>query len=82
MSERTQHTRACMRENMGRRYGDAFYHKHDKRHHLEYRRHCRSHPITILRNQDHLEIIKSQPDLLRAFKIKKTCKRLANTSIH
>jgi len=81
MSERKQHTSACMRKNMGRRYGDAFHHKHDKRH-LEYRLHWRSHPVTILRNQDHPEIIKSQPDLFRAFKVKKTCKRLANTSIH
>ena len=81
MSERKQHTSACMRENMGHRYGDAFHHKHDKRH-LEYRLHWRSHPVTILRNQEHLEAIKIQPDLLRSFKIKKTYKRLANTSIH
>jgi hypothetical protein len=81
MSERKQHTSACMRENMGHRYGDAFHHKHDKRH-LEYRLHWPSHPVTIQRDQEHLEIIKSQPNLLSAFKIKKTCKRLANTSIH
>lgn len=81
MSERIQHTSANMRKNMRRRYGDAFHHKHDKRH-LEYRLHWRSHPTSTLRNKEHLEIIKSQPNLFRAFKRKKTCKRLANTSIH
>ena len=81
MSERKQHTSACMHENMGHRYGDEFHHKHDKRH-LKFRLHWRSHPVTNLRKQEHPEIIKSQPDLFRAFKIKKMCKRLANTSIH
>ncbi|MDF1828308.1 MAG: hypothetical protein P1U39_08530 [Legionellaceae bacterium] len=81
MSERKQHTSACMHENMGQRYGDEFHHKHDKRH-LKYRLHWRSHPVTNLHKQEQPEIIKFQPDLLRTFKIKKTCKRLANTSIH
>jgi len=80
MSERKQHTSACMHENMGHRYGDELHHKHDKRH-LKFRHHWRSHPAK-LRKQDQAEIIYSQPDLFRTFKIKKMCKPLANTSIH
>jgi|GEM_PF-1963182 len=81
MSERKQHTSAYMREHMDRRYGDGFHHKHDKRH-LDYRLHWPSHPTASLRNEKHLEIIKFQPDLFRASKIKKPYKRLANKVIH
>jgi hypothetical protein len=80
MSERKQHTSACMHENMGHRYGDEFHHKHDKRH-LKFRHHWRSHPANQ-RKQEQADLIYSQPDLFRTFKIKKMCKPLANTSIH
>ncbi len=81
MSERTQHTSFAMREKMARRYGNI-HHKHDKRHHLDYRLHCRSHPNKMLQIEEHLGGIKSPSSGLKAPLKEKMWKRLAKTPFH
>ncbi len=69
MPEKTQHTAASLQQKMSTRYSDGLRHKHNK-HHLEYRKHWRSHPC----NQNHQldeEENSTSTGMLRAFKLKK-----------
>lgn len=81
MSDKTQHTAASLRQKMLNRYGDSLHHKHNKNH-LEYRQHCRSHPVDLSRAMDQEEGLSSSTGLLREFKLRKMRKRLDKGRIH
>lgn len=81
MSEKIQRTAASMREKMLHRYNDGLDHKHNKNHH-SYRHHCRSHPANHKESIEEESSINSSTGLLRAFKLRKTRKRLDKGRIH
>ena len=72
---------ALLHEKMAHRYPDNLPHKHNKDH-FHFRKHWRTHPVEIKRNQEHLEAIKSPPDLFRASPKEKMLKRVAKISVH
>ncbi|MFT4060528.1 MAG: hypothetical protein QM652_13405 [Legionella sp.] len=72
MPDKTQHTAASLQQKMLTRYGDV-PHKHNK-HHLEYRKHYRSHPSNSNNNVEEDEL-NGSTGLLREFKLKKMRKR-------
>lgn len=79
MPDKTQHTAASLQQKMLIRYSDGLHHKHNKNH-LEYRKHCRSHPSQ--RNKLDEENSKGSTGLLREFKLRKIRKRLNKGQIH
>lgn len=80
MSEKQQRTANTMREKMLHRYGDGLSHKHNKNH-IPYRKHCRSHPVSMTNGFD-MEEENESTGLIRAIKLRKTRKRLDKGHIH
>lgn len=75
MPDKIQHTAAKLQQTMEARYGDGLHHKHNK-HHLEYRKHYRSHPCNQNDNLDEEENLNGgSTGLLRELKLKKMRKR-------
>lgn len=81
MSEKIQHTAAGLQEKMIHRYSDGLPHKHNKDH-MEYRRHCRSHPCKMREYTDAEESLNGSTGLIREFKLRKMRKRLDKGRIH
>ncbi len=80
MPEKTQHTAASLHEKMLTRYNDGLSHKHNK-HHLEYRKHFKSHPCNLA-NGIEKEELNGSTGLLREFKLKKLRKRMNKGQVH
>ena len=74
MSERMQHTAISMREQMLRRYGDEFHHKHDKNH-LQFRQHCRTHPVKKRLINGLEEHFNTGTGHVREWNLRKLCKQ-------
>ena len=81
MSEKQQRTAASMREKMISRYGDELHHKHDKNH-TSYRKHCKSHPVQLVKNQEKEIDINASTGSLRLIRLRKIRKRLDKGRIH
>ena len=83
MPDKIQHTAAKLHERMEARYGDGLHHKHNK-HHLEYRKHFRSHPCNQRNNiEDEEETLNGgSTGLLRELKLKKMRKRRDRGQFH
>lgn len=79
MPDKIQHTAASLQQKMLARYSDGLHHKHNK-HHLQYRKHYRSHPC----NQNNIdeEELNGSTGLLREFKLRKMRKRPDKGQIH
>lgn len=81
MSDKIQHTSIQLKEKMLLKYGDELHHKHNKDH-LEYRRHCKTHPCKMSREY------KPEPDyigstgLVRQLKLVKLRKRFDKGRFH
>lgn len=81
MPDKIQHTAASLQQKMLARYSDGLHHKHNK-HHLEYRKHFRSHPCGQNNNIDEEENSTGSTGQLREFKLKKVRKRPDRGQIH
>ena len=81
MSEKQQHTSASMREQMLKRYGDGYHHKHDKLH-QPYRLHFRSHPRQIINEDGQEEDTNTSTGHIRENKLRKVRKRLDKGCFH
>ena len=81
MPEKIQHTAASLQQKMSTRYNDGLHHKHNK-HHLEYRKHYRSHPCNQNNDLQEEDSLKGSTGLLREFKLKKIRKRPDRGQVH
>lgn len=81
MPDKIQHTAASLQQKMLVRYGNELHHKHNK-HHLTYRKHCRSHPCNPNNHIDEEENVNSSTGMLREFKLRKIRKRRGKGQIH
>lgn len=81
MSEKLQHNAERTREQMSHRYGDVYYHKHDKRHH-SYRLHCRSHLSHPVEEKSNSVQVNCATGHVRKLKLQKLRKRLAKNIFH
>ena len=82
MSERMQRTAVSTRDKMLQRYGDEFHHKHDKNH-IQFRRHCRSHPVErIYERPEGVRELNESTGLVGQKKLRQFSKSISVKSIH
>lgn len=80
MSEKLQYNTERTREQMSHRYGNVYYHKHDKRHHT-YRQHCRSHVYKRIEESQPVQVNYST-GLIRKLKLQKLKKHMMRKQVH
>lgn len=81
MSEKKQGTAFNMHQRMFNRYGDVYYHKHNKDH-SQFRMHYRTHPVEIPDFFSSDTETHYSTGLLRAMKLRRMRKRANKGAIH